>query len=136
MEECACCSYSVLPTAHNRRPRGHVVCAECRQRLGREDCLFCNPCLQPLELQAEPQEEVPPAPGPCGTRMLRGLRVVLGAGAAFVSLVYAGKVYIWFIAAVVVDKECTWCHWDSFRYCTIEFMAGLLGTALLCAGRE
>jgi hypothetical protein len=115
MEECACCCHERELT---RCAHGHAVCDTCKTRLERSDCLFCVP-------------HAPPAlPRAARTAWRDAGCAILVTCVRFLGCVFAGKVYIWFYL-VTQDQRCTWCAWDSLRHCMVEFLVGLVVTALL-----
>jgi hypothetical protein len=102
--------------------------------LGRRDCLFCFPHAVP-EPHADPEPEPEPDPDPDldpdpEPDPAAGVVVGLTLLVSFIVLVYAGKVYLW-LFTVATGVQCSWCAWDSLRYCTMEYLLGMLGTTML-----
>jgi len=134
-EECACCCQELPRAQLSRCSKGHVMCATCTRRLNRSDCLFCVPHAVTQERAAPPRRGWRALSLRTGAPAVRPhcaacCRSVLAAVLAFVSAVYAGKVYLW-LYMVTQDKQLDWFAWDSFRHCTGEFLLGLFGTAVL-----
>jgi hypothetical protein len=157
--ECACCCQ--VRNQERLRPcsKGHVVCADCKRRANRSDCLYCAP-LNPTTAapQRNAPRSTPPRAAPRSTpprassrrggrsrciaaceRVQSGVQVLLTAALSFVVAVYAGKVYVWLYMRTQ-DKEVAWFAWGSFRHCIQESLLGFFGSALLlgccCVPRE
>lgn len=143
---CLVCTEELTNKPYIQCSKNHVVCQSCQRKMGRSDCLFCNPCVQidvqnPLELEDTPHNRSSTSTTPSRTEMVRdfclGLfdflkRISYGC-LSWIACVYLGKVYIAFYFWCNPDQDHEWFGWDKFRYMIGESILGLFVSLILAS---
>ena len=114
----------------------HVVCSDCRKRLGRTDCLFCQPHRRSVRIHIS--EEEPPTTDTSRNTASRPLHDIClityylaKAVAIFMGFVYLGKVLICLYFATNPHRDRSWFGWDNFRYVIAEAILGIVALGIL-----
>ena len=145
-QECQCCFKDIQDkTSLHICNKNHVICHECQQRMGRTDCLFCQPHtnlhnqsrihiapeFEVIQLPRRPRRP-PSRPPSCLEETLFGTVVLIlylaRIVAIFLGLAYLGKVFIYFYLWLNPETDYSWFGWDRFRYIIGE---AFLGVAVL-----
>lgn len=155
--ECTICRDAAVCPA-DLCPKGHAVCAACRARMERFDCILCQPhaCPAPPPRRLElPVVEPPPPPqeedkgrrcrrccDACCVTVARGLAGTACMLGGLLALAYTGKVVIWLgLGADVAGLA--WFSWAPFSLHLLElalggmawYVARKAAPAALCARR-
>lgn len=155
LQECQCCFKEKQRVSVCSKQ--HVICKDCQQRLGRQDCLFCKPHIDNLHsIQIQVAPNAPNAPNVqthtrasqpnlarntlyCIRDTLIFMCYLARFVGAFLILVYVGKLFICLYFLANPDRDDSWFAWDRFNYVLGEALVGLVVLGILggcCLGNR
>ena len=114
----------------------HVVCRDCQKRLGRTDCLFCQPHRRSVRIHiSEEEPTTPDTTRNIALCLLHGFCLLIfylaRAVSIFMGLVYLGKVLLYLYFTANPDRDSSWFGWDNFRYVIGEALLAIIALGIL-----
>ena len=133
--QCMCCCEEKPRSSVTVCRKNHALCAACAERLGRVDCLFCNPYSpqKPEGPAISWTEKVKILRDVCAGLLLVCIRFVT----CFMALTYLGKCFVYLYLICNPDEDLDWFGWDRLDMCLGEALIGLFVGMMLvgmCCG--
>lgn len=134
--ECMCCREEQPRSGVRVCAKGHAVCVVCRERMGRDDCLFCNPHAKRRQKRARPRGWLQ-ASKDCGMACLALLLICARFVGCFMAATYFGKLFVYLYMVCNPEEEVEWFGWGRLDKCMGEALLGCVVAVILvgvCCG--